>query len=54
MDALRDAIDPATGELAGSVKMPYKGGEMWAHPAISDGKLYIRHEGSVTCFDIKQ
>jgi outer membrane protein assembly factor BamB len=27
--------------------------EHWAHPAISDGRLYLRHGGVLMCFDIK-
>jgi outer membrane protein assembly factor BamB len=26
---------------------------MYAHPAISDGKLYVRHDGAVTVYEIK-
>ena len=28
-------------------------GEMWAHPAIADGKLYLRHDSTMTVYDIK-
>jgi outer membrane protein assembly factor BamB len=28
-------------------------GQMWAHPAISDGKLYLRHDSTLTVYDIK-
>jgi len=29
------------------------GGEHWAHPAISDGRLYIRHGDALMAYDIK-
>jgi hypothetical protein len=25
----------------------------WAHPVVSGGKLYIRNQGTLTCYDIK-
>ena len=28
-------------------------GELWAHPAISNGRLYIRHGDVLFCYDIK-
>jgi outer membrane protein assembly factor BamB len=28
-------------------------GQHWAHPAISDGRLYIRHGEALMVFDIK-
>ena len=28
-------------------------GATWAHPAISDGRLYIRHDDFLYCYDIK-
>jgi len=34
--------------------MPAGGsGQHWAHPAIADGRLYLRHGDVLFCFDIK-
>mgnify|MGYP000094314219 FL=1 len=32
---------------------PGMGGPAWAHPVISDGKLYLRHANYVFCYDVK-
>jgi outer membrane protein assembly factor BamB len=29
-------------------------GQHWAHPAISDGRLYIRHGDAMMAYDIKR
>jgi hypothetical protein len=29
-----------------------RGNDAWAHPVISDGRLYLRYHGELTCFDI--
>ncbi|MBI1762184.1 MAG: PQQ-like beta-propeller repeat protein [Acidobacteria bacterium] len=29
------------------------GRESWAHPVVLNGKLYIRNQGALTCYDIK-
>jgi len=47
--------DPkAEGKIVGkfTIKLTTKAG-MYAHPAISDGKLYVRHDGAVTVYNIK-
>jgi len=40
-------------ELISSFQITTGSGEHWAHPAISDGKLYIRHGGALMAYDIK-
>jgi len=37
-----------------SFKVSYGTGEHWAHPAISDGILYIRHGDALIAYNIKQ
>ena len=35
----------------------FKGGkkkDVWAHPVIANGKLYLRHHDTMTCFDVKK
>jgi outer membrane protein assembly factor BamB len=40
-------------ELVSSFRITKGGGEHWAHPAISNGRLYVRHGDALMCFDIK-
>lgn len=44
----------AAFEVVSSFKVPYGEGMHWAHPAISDGKLYIRHGDALGVYDIKK
>lgn len=37
----------------GRVRLPDKGLPSWAHPAISDGRLYVRNQDTVIAYDIK-
>ena len=47
-------VDPAAGELVSHFRLPTKGPEpSWAHPAIANGRLYIRDFDSLLCYDIK-
>ncbi len=46
-------IKPDGYELVSSFKVRKGSTEHWAHPAISDGRLYIRHGDTLTCYDIK-
>jgi len=46
-------IKPDGYELVSSFQIRKGGGEHWAHPAISDGRLYIRHGDALICYDIK-
>jgi hypothetical protein len=46
-------IKPDGYELVGSFKIRKGSKEHWAHPAISDGRLYIRHSEVLMCYDIK-
>lgn len=46
-------IKPNGYELAGSFKVTKGSKEHWAHPAVSDGRLYIRHGEVLMCYDIK-
>ena len=36
-----------------SFKVPLGNGKHWAHPAISDGRLYVRHGDALMAYDIK-
>ena len=37
----------------GRFTIPDKGYPSWAHPVISDGRLYVRNQDSLTAYDIK-
>jgi hypothetical protein len=44
---------PTAFEIVSSFRVTAGSGEHWAHPAISDGRLYIRHGDALTAYDIK-
>ena len=45
--------DPAKFEVVSSFRITEGEGQHWAHPAIFDGKLYIRHGDVLLIYDIK-
>ena len=45
-------IDPTNGKVISSFGMQNRR-RVWAMPAISDGRLYIRNASQLTCFDIR-
>ncbi len=38
----------------GRFSIPDQGFPSWAHPVISDGRLYIRNQGWLACYDVKE
>lgn len=40
--------------LKGSFLLASKNGESWPHPVIHDGKLYVRDQDALLCYDVKQ
>ena len=44
---------PKAFEIVSSFRVTAGSGEHWAHPAISDGRLYIRHGDALIAYDIK-
>ncbi len=44
---------PKAFEIESSFRVTQGSGEHWAHPAISDGRLYIRHGDALMAYDIK-
>ena len=46
-------IKPDGYELVSSFAVKKGSNEHWAHPAISDGRLYIRHGDTLLCYNIK-
>jgi len=47
-------INPARYELVSQFRLPTRGRyPSWAHPSIANGRLYLRDEDSLMCYDIK-
>ena len=46
-------VSPTGYDLVSAFKITKGEEQHWAHPAISDGRLYIRHGEVLMCFDIK-
>jgi len=44
---------PKGFEIVSSFSVTQGSGQHWAHPAISDGRLYIRHGDALMAYDIK-
>ncbi|MEY5015611.1 MAG: hypothetical protein RIS92_1969, partial [Verrucomicrobiota bacterium] len=42
----RFKLDPQTTQRKPS-------GRVWTHPVVSDGKLYLRDQELISCFDVK-
>ena len=44
---------PRAFEVVSSFQVTQGSGQHWAHPSISDGRLYIRHGDALMAYDIK-
>ncbi len=53
MMALIEAT-PKGYNLKGTFKLASKLGESWPHPVIQDGKLYIRDQDVLLCYDVRE
>jgi len=49
---LADAT-PSGYRERGRLRIPDKGLPSWAHPVISDGRLYVRNQDTVTVYDVR-
>jgi outer membrane protein assembly factor BamB len=47
-------IKPNGYEMVSSFRITKGSGKHWAHPVISDGRLYMRHGEVLMCYDIEQ
>lgn len=50
------ALIEATSEgykLKGSFKPPVKDRDSWAHPVVAGGRLYLREQNKLMCYDVK-
>lgn len=44
---------PQAYKVKSSFEEDFGDGNRWAQPVISDGKLYLRTDGTITCYDIR-
>ena len=45
---------PRGYQLSGSFKLASKRGQSWPHPCISDGRLFIRDQDVLLCYDLRK
>jgi outer membrane protein assembly factor BamB len=45
---------PTEYKLKGHFKAPTHHGPNWPHPVVLDGKLYLRDQGTLLCYDIRE
>ena len=43
---------PEKCEVVSTFKVTQGDGPHWAHPVVSDGRLYIRHGNALMCYDV--
>lgn len=43
---------PEEYRLKGELKPEYQEGKTWAHPVIVDGKMYLREQDKLMCYDV--
>jgi outer membrane protein assembly factor BamB len=48
------AATPDGYQLKGKFMADFGGGPKWAHPVIADGKLYLRANDELACYDIRR
>jgi outer membrane protein assembly factor BamB len=48
------AATPEKYQLKGQFQTPGNNGNCWAHPAISNGRLYLRNHDAIYCYDLKK
>ncbi len=47
------AASPEGFELKGAFKPEYQEGKSWAHPVITGGRLYLREQDKLMCYDLR-
>ncbi|HUS38284.1 MAG: PQQ-binding-like beta-propeller repeat protein [Pirellulales bacterium] len=45
---------PSEYKLKGQFKLASVRGKSWPHPVITDGKLYVRDQGALMCYNIRR
>ncbi len=48
------AADPKEYKVKGQFKLPVDDGPAWSHPVIHDGRLYVRTQDTLMCYDLKK
>jgi outer membrane protein assembly factor BamB len=48
------AASPSGFRLLGKFAPPPMAGPAWAHPVVLDGRLYLRHNDVLLCYDVRQ
>ena len=46
-------VSPKAYEMVSSFKVAQGEGQHWAHPVISNGRLYIRHGDALIAYQVK-
>jgi outer membrane protein assembly factor BamB len=49
----KDWVEKGSFQLDPQTKLRKKDGRIWVHPVILDGKLYLRDQDLIYCFDVK-
>jgi hypothetical protein len=44
---------PEDYQETGRFRIEDSGRPSWAHPVVSNARLYIRNQGALTCYDVK-
>jgi hypothetical protein len=45
---------PSGYNLKGSFEIGIKNGDSWAHPVVANGRLYLRDQHEMLCYDVRQ
>ncbi len=48
------AASPDGFQLKGTMKPEFQKGKSWAHPVVTGGKLYLREQEKLMCYDLRQ
>jgi len=48
-----DAGHPLEFRIKGMFKEAVTKGNAWAHPVICDGRLYLRSQDTLMCYDVR-
>ena len=46
-------VNPASMEVVSTFKPAYQKGKTWAHPVIANGKLYLREQDKLMCYQLR-
>ncbi len=46
------AASPEKYNLKGSFKPEHQEGESWSHPVVVNGRLYLREQDKLMCYDV--